>query len=172
MLRLMLLRHAKSDWPDGMADHQRPLAKRGRQAAPTMGAVIAREKLMPELTLVSTARRTRETWALLAADWPSVPKHVFDERLYETTAEELLRVVKSCAVATRRLMLVGHNPSLHELALLLARRVASPEHDALARKFPTAALAVIEFAVERWQDVEPNSGNLVRFLTPRALESD
>src|SRR3990172_12453315 len=90
MRRLMLLRHAKSDWPVGVADLERPLAPRGRAEAPVIGSFMAREALRPHLALVSPAKRTRETWALVSAALAEPPPHKIDAALYMATAEALI----------------------------------------------------------------------------------
>ncbi|OAP39179.1 phosphoglycerate mutase [Sinorhizobium glycinis] len=166
--RLMLLRHAKSAWPEGVADHRRPLAERGRKAAPTIGAYMAAHGLLPDLALVSTARRAQETWELVAG---ALPRRI-DVRdavgIYEVSATAILGVIRGVEASARSLLLVGHNPGMAELALLLAG-----EGDALPRlrdKFPTAGLAVIEFDAGQWSEIEPGRGRLVRFVTPRMLE--
>lgn len=167
--RLILFRHAKSDWPDGVIDENRPLAPRGQKAAPLMGAYMAKNGIVPDLVLVSTARRTQDTWNLLA---PSLPKE-FDRRdvgaIYEASPNRLLDVVRSTDVAVHSLMLVGHNPGLQQLALAL---VGAGDKDAIHRlgeKFPTAALAVLDFTLDRWPDLHAGTGTLERFVTPKSL---
>jgi len=168
MRRLMLLRHAKSDWPAGMADLDRPLAPRGREAAPRMGAYLAEEGLLPDLVLVSPARRTQETFDLVA---PHVgdPDSRTEPRIYEAPAERLLEVVRETPGAVRTLLLVGHNPGSEDLA---RRLVGHGDRYAFARlnqKYPTAGLAVIDFAVEEWREVAPRGGRLDRFVTPKTI---
>jgi phosphohistidine phosphatase len=172
MRRLMLLRHAKSDWSSGAGrDHDRPLNARGRETAPKMGAYMARHALVPDLVLASTATRVRETLdgVLAAFDRPPEVKH--DGRLYENDGEALLATVKETPHTMHSLLLVGHNPGMAELAALL---VASGEVEArqrLIEKFPTAALAVIDFALDDWSKLHPKAGRLDRFVVPRALET-
>ena len=169
MLRLMLLRHAKSDWPDGVADHERPLARRGQEAAPTVGSYMAAEQLVPDLAVVSTARRTRQTWDLAAAAFREDVPDRFEGRIYEASPEAILAVIHATPDAVRTLLVVGHNPGFEELA---GRLVGHGDRYAFARmlqKFPTAALAVIDFAVERWDAVADRGGRLDRFITPRMI---
>jgi phosphohistidine phosphatase len=172
MRRLMLLRHAKSDWTrPGTRDHERTLAPRGREAAPRIGAYMARHGLLPDLVLCSTATRTRETWDLAAATFPDPPPTTYDERVYESGAGTLLDVVKEAKPGVHGLLLVGHNPGLHDLA---QRLIASGDVDMrqrLTEKFPTGALAVIDFAVDDWRKLHPRSGRLDRFVVPRMLEA-
>jgi phosphohistidine phosphatase len=165
--RLMLLRHAKSAWPEGVADHRRPLAERGRKAAPAIGAYMAEQGLVPDLALVSTARRAQETWEQVAE---ALPRGI-DVRdavgIYDVSAMAILGVIRGAEPSARNLLLVGHNPGMEELALMLAG-----EGEALPRlreKFPTAGLAVIDFDAGQWSEIEPGSGRLVQFVTPRML---
>lgn len=168
MRRLMLLRHAKSDWPPGMADLDRPLNDRGRAAAPLMGRYLAEEGLLPDLALVSPARRTAETFDLVAPSLGDVASRT-EPRIYEAPAERLLEVVRETSDDVRALLLVGHNPGSEDLA---RRLVGHGDRYAFARmseKYPTAGLAVIDFAVERWSEVAPRGGRLDRFVTPKAI---
>ncbi|MQW86615.1 SixA phosphatase family protein [Sinorhizobium saheli] len=168
--RLMLLRHAKSAWPEGVADHRRPLADRGRKAAPATGAFMARQGLIPDLALVSTARRAQETWALVAEALPQAVAARDAVGIYEVSASAMMDVVRRVEPTVETLLLVGHNPGLAELALLLA---GGGDEEGLARieeKFPTAALAVIDLAIEQWPEIAPGTGRLVTFVTPRTFD--
>jgi phosphohistidine phosphatase len=173
MRRLMLLRHAKSDWSaPGTRDQDRPLNARGREAAPKMGGYMARHGLVPDLIIASPATRVTETLALLLPAFAKQPKAAPDARIYETDADELLTAIKEAPHSVHSLLLVGHNPSLADLASLLT---ASGDVDArrrLIEKFPTAALAVIDFPLDDWSKIQPKSGRLDRFVLPRALDSE
>jgi phosphohistidine phosphatase len=170
MRRLMLLRHAKSDWTTpGTRDHERALALRGREAAPRIGAYMVHHGLTPDLVVCSTATRARETWDLVAAAFAAAPPAVFESRVYEAGAQALFDVVKQTKADTHVLLLTGHNPGLHDFA---QRLIASGDTDArqrLTEKFPTGALAVIDFAIDDWRQLHPRSGRLDRFVVPRAL---
>jgi phosphohistidine phosphatase len=168
MRRLLLLRHAKSAWPDGTADVDRPLAERGRDAAPRMGAYIADEGLAPDLALVSPARRARETWDLVKARLGDVPMRL-EPRLYESTPVRLLTVVGEVQVSVRTLLLIGHNPAVEDLARQLAEEGDRDGLTRMARKYPTAGLAVLDFPVETWTEAVSGSGCLERFATPKSL---
>ena len=172
-MRLMLLRHAKSDWSrPGLADQERPLNARGRKAAPKVGAYMARHALVPDLVVASTATRVRETLDLVCAAFERAPKVTYDARVYEAEAGALLDVLKQTPRGTQSLLLVGHNPGLAELAVLL---IASGKTDARARlaaKFPTAALAVIDFTIDDWSKLRLRSGRLERFVVPRGLTAE
>ncbi|QRG05459.1 histidine phosphatase family protein [Xanthobacter dioxanivorans] len=169
MRRLILLRHAKSDWPDGVADPERPLAPRGRTAAPRIGIYIAREELVADRVLVSPARRTRETWDLVAAQLPPVKVVASEPRIYDASASRLLSVLREQPRDAHSLMLVGHNPGLEDLAEMLAAGGSATYLSKMSEKFPTGALAVIDLPVDDWSLVAPGSGRLDRFVTPRDL---
>ena len=167
MRRLILLRHAKAG-PKTGADIDRPLAPRGREAAARMGAYLRDEELLPELALVSDSRRTRETWDLVRPFLGDAQAR-FERRIYEALPARLLTVVREVEPSVRTLLMIGHNPGFHELA---QRLVGHGEDDALAdlkKRFPTAAVAVIDFAVDAWADVDAGGGRLDRFVTPKAL---
>jgi phosphohistidine phosphatase len=168
MRRLLLLRHAKAVAPAGGRDAERQLAPRGREAAPQMAAYMAREHLIPDLALVSPARRTRETWDLVRPALGDVPER-FEPRIYEASVERLLAVLREVEPDARSLLLVGHNPGLEDLARLL---VGFGDRYAFARmmqKFPTSGLAVLDLQVEDWAEAAPRSGRLDRFVTPRTI---
>ena len=171
MRRLMLLRHAKSDWgTPGLRDHDRPLNVRGREAAPKMGAYMVRHALVPDLIIASTAKRVAETLDLLRPAFGIQPKVSQEPRVYEAGAGPLLGLVKETPRTAHSLLLIGHNPGLSEFASML---IASGEVEArqrLIEKFPTAALAVIDFAFDDWEKLHPHSGRLDRFVVPRALD--
>src|SRR5215813_9149766 len=151
---LVLFRHAKSAWPD-VADHDRPLARRGIRAAPVMGRWLREAGLLPGQVLCSTARRARETWQFAQAGLAATPPVTFDARIYEAAAAGLLAVIAKVPPATGTLLLIGHNPAIEDLALLLATTpdgeggpapgaAASGDLDRMLAKFPTAAIAVLE----------------------------
>ena len=172
MRRLMLLRHAKSDWATGLRDRDRPLNERGREAAPRMGAYMARHGLVPDLIVPSTATRVRETLDLLLPSFAETPRIAHNEKLYETEPEVLLDIIKEAPRTAHALLLVGHNPSLAELAGLLMASGDVETRQRLIEKFPTAGLAVIDFAFDDWRKVHPKSGRLDRFVVPRMLEAE
>jgi phosphohistidine phosphatase len=170
MLRLMLLRHAKSNWSSsGMQDSARPLTERGGAAAGLMGGYMARHCLIPERVLCSPARRTRETWARISAQWPAYTDVVFDERLYAATPQVVLSVIRAQNDEIHRLLVIGHNPGLQAAAELLIAAGDVELRERLREKFPTAALAVIDFAVEKWSRIHERSGRLDRYVTPRSI---
>ncbi len=162
MRQLLLLRHAKSEGDNpGGTDHARTLNERGRRAAGVMRGVIGGLGLEPELLLVSSARRTRQTAEALAP-WGRPPQvHVLDA-LYLAGADSLLDVLGGVEEAVRSVMVVAHNPGLHELALRL------DEDDRLAAAYPTGALAEFAFATP-WSGLRRGGARLVRFVCPNDL---
>lgn len=170
MRSLMLLRHSKAASLDAtIRDQERMLDARGRDDAPKMGAYMARHDLVPDEVMVSTATRTRETWALAAPAFPIPPLAVFDSRLYDAPAGTLLEIIKSAPDKARTLLLVGHNPGLHKLALLLIAAGDVEARERLSEELPTTGLVIIDFPVDDWNKLHPHAGRLDRFVTPRSL---
>jgi phosphohistidine phosphatase len=172
MLTLSLLRHAKSSWKNPtLADRDRPLATRGETDAPLMGKAMAERGVDPDLVLCSSARRTRDTLALVLPELKIEPKVVYDDALYHATPAEMLEMLHAVQPGASRVMLVGHNPEIQSFALDLVG--SGPKHyrDRLREKYPTAGLAVINFASGLWSSVAVNSGSLALFLTPRELRA-
>jgi phosphohistidine phosphatase len=170
MRRLMLLRHAKSDWSSpGMLDMMRPLNARGEAAARLMGTYLARHAMIPDRVLCSAAKRTRETLAAMTSQWPKDVKVVFEERLYAAPPQRVLSVVREQDAAVQSIMVIGHNPGLQQSAELLIAAGDVELREKLREKFPTGALAVIDFAVDAWGRIHDHSGRLDRYVTPRSI---
>jgi len=169
MRRLLLFRHAKSSRPPGVEDHDRPLAGRGRRDSEAMGRFMAEQGLRPDLVLVSSSRRTQETWARAAPAFGLDVPALTDRRLYAATPESLLAIIRHTSNGVRTLMLVGHNPELEMLSLELIGEGRPPALSELRKKFPTAALAVIAFEIGGWADVSPTGGRLEHFAKPKSL---
>lgn len=166
MALLHLVRHAKSSRDDAhLDDHDRPLAPRGRKVAPMMARWMAENDVVPGLVLVSTAKRTRETWSLMKPAFRPAPEVAFEDGLYLASADELLDRIGRLPEAAGEVMVIGHNPGLHDLALHLAAGHGI-EHGRLAEKFPTGALCTIDFGRRPWRHVEAGAGRLVRFVRP------
>jgi phosphohistidine phosphatase len=161
----MLLRHAKSDWPD-VPDRDRPLAKRGRRDAPAMGRWLREHGYVPDIVVCSVAERTRQTWALLAPELGGSPSVTFEPRAYAASVLTLFYLVGELPGPCRAALLIGHNPAISELATSLAE--PGPDHDAGIR-FPTAAVAVLEFTGD-WADLAPGQAHLKDFAVPADLE--
>jgi phosphohistidine phosphatase len=172
MLTLALLRHAKSSWATlGIDDFDRPLAERGMLAAPLMGAYIAHTICHPDLILCSSANRTRATLDLVLPTLSGPPPAViYEEQLYLAAASQLLARLRRVSASQSCVLMIGHNPGLHDLALLLAPARIDAKSAALALKFPTAAVAVLTFAGPFWSDVAPGGGTLAHFMTPALLQ--
>jgi phosphohistidine phosphatase len=170
MRRLLLLRHAKTERPEpGERDRDRRLTKRGREDAPLIGAYMARHGLVPDLALVSPATRAEETWALIAKALPTAPKVVEEEGIYNAGRDKLIGIIRKARDA-HVLLVVGHNPGLHELAVSL---IASGDVEARERvneKLPTSGLVVIDLAFDDWSRMHPNAGRIERFVSPRLIE--
>jgi phosphohistidine phosphatase len=166
--RLYLLRHAKSSWKDeGLADHDRPLARRGRRASKAIGRHLREQGVEPELVLCSTARRARETLEGLAPSFGRVAIRLEPE-LYGAGPDELLARLHEIAPPIRSAMVIGHNPGLEQLALLLARRGSTVRE--LETKFPTGALATLAFRGHGWAALDRGTAELLEFIRPRDLE--
>jgi phosphohistidine phosphatase len=175
-MRLMLLRHAKSEKAEpGMSDHARPLNARGKNDASLIGAYMARHALVPDLVLVSPAERTRQTWERVATALPKPPKPpkpprvVYEDRLYNAGAEAIVALVKTAAPAARTLLVVGHNPGMHEAARRLIASGDVEARERLNEGLPTSGLAVIDFAARDWRKLHAHGGRLERFVSPRSL---
>jgi phosphohistidine phosphatase len=167
MLTLSLLRHAKSSWKDPtLPDHDRPLNTRGTAEAPMMGKAMKKHGLDPDLVLCSTARRTRDTLALVLPELKSEPKVTYVDGLYHGTPAEMLGIVHEVGAGVGQVLLVGHNPELQEFALDLIGSGPKLLKDRLEAKYPTAGLVVMRFLAGAWKDVTVNSGKLELFLTP------
>ena len=171
MLKLALLRHAKSSWDNATAgDFERPLNARGREAAGAMGGELARLCVEPGVILCSPSRRTRETLDLVLPKLRAerVVIH-FDAALYLASAGDLMRSIRNCEPPADTLLVIGHNPGMHEVAASLTASGDPASIAHLKDKFPTAALAVIQFAEVRWRDIGGAKGHLQAFVTPRRL---
>jgi len=159
---LLVLRHSKSAYPEGAADVDRPLAPRGLRDAAAAGNWLRDQGLIPDLVLCSVAERTRQTWDLVSDQlgWTGADGEVvrYDPRLYNADVTGLTTIVRETPAEVKSLALVGHNPASGELALTL-----TSEREL---RFPTSAIAVIEFS-HGWAQVSPGSGTLAGYWTPK-----
>lgn len=168
MKRLYLLRHAKSSWDDpGLADHDRPLAPRGRRAADRLGRHCKREGIRPALVLCSSATRARDTLERIRPGLGPQARVEADRGLYAASATELLERLRRLPDALPSVMLVGHNPGLQELALLLVHEGAGRER--LEGKLPTGALATLTLRRLTWSGLHPGDAQLTELVRPRDL---
>lgn len=169
MLRLMLFRHAHADRPADLEDHERPLSARGQEQARHMGIRISRLNLIPSIAVVSTARRTQETWQQAVSAGQFAATAVSEPRIYESSAGDLLEVVRSQDNHHGAIMLVGHNPGMERLAAWLIGSGNPAAMARLQREFVVAGVAVIDFPVSDWSELDVQSGTLQRFETPDSV---
>lgn len=166
MLRLILSRHAKSDWDDPLVeDFDRTLNARGREGAARIGAWLAEKGYLPDLVLCSAAARTRETWELIAGELPTRPEARFLQELYLAAPQQILSSLHSATGNT--VMLIAHNPGCGLAAAALARQ---PLNTARFQKYPTAATTVLEFDIPDWSKLDWGHGEIIDFTTPRELQ--
>ncbi len=166
---LLLLRHAKSSHAGAGDDFDRPLARRGREAAPRLGAWMAAQGIRPDRVVASPARRARETADLvLAALGPDGPEVRLDDRVYEASLSDLVEVLRDQPRTAHRVLLVGHNPGLDDLLLWLSRDDPLRTDD--GKLITTCALARLRVPVG-WPDLAPGAGGLVLLVRPRDLET-
>jgi phosphohistidine phosphatase len=164
MKTLYLLRHAKSSWKEpGLEDFDRPLNRRGREAAPLVGRYIRKQGLRVDLLLSSPAARARQTAALVHEAARLTAELLDDERIYEADAARLLEVVEQAPESADALMLVGHNPGMEELLKLLTGE---------AREMSTATLACVALDVEKWSKARAGAGRLEWLVRPKELKDD
>jgi phosphohistidine phosphatase len=154
---LVVLRHAKSDWPEGVPDDERPLALRGRRDAPAAGRWLRDRVGGIDVAVCSPAVRARQTWELAAAELDPPPRVVEDERVYEGSLDTLVSVVQDIPAAAGTAVLVGHNPGLQELVELLTGE---------GRELKTSAIAVLTWPGE-WADAGPRVASLAARAKPR-----
>jgi phosphohistidine phosphatase len=172
MRRLLLLRHAKAERSEpGTKDISRVLIDRGRKDAARIGTYMAAHALAPDRVILSPAARTQETWKYAAAAFHPAPAAMSAERVYDATPHGILALIKDTPASVHTLLVIGHNPGLHEFALML---IASGDIDArerLREKLPTSGLIIIDFAFDNWSKLHPQCGRLERFVSPKSLEA-
>lgn len=173
MLRLWLLRHAKSAWDDpGLDDFARSLSPRGRKACRRIARHMTERGIQPDLVLCSPATRTRQTWERLEKRLAPEAKVRFEPSLYLADPAALLALIRTVPNACREMLLIGHNPGLEELAQHLAGTAAGDALPRLSEKYPTGALAELCFTARTWGQVAPDGGFLASFVTPNQLDED
>ncbi|MGH8489777.1 MAG: SixA phosphatase family protein [Gammaproteobacteria bacterium] len=169
--RLLVMRHAKSDWDRGPgSDFDRPLAKRGERDAPRMGRWLREQALIPDRVVSSPAARARQT-CLLVCEVLGIKKGQihWEPEIYAAEVTTLLNVLARCPEKTQRLLLVGHNPSLEDLvAYLAAGTGAVPAGEKL---MPTGAVVGIRLP-ESWAGLKPGCGDIETRMVPKALAED
>ncbi len=171
MKTLTLLRHAKSAWDDPVQrDFDRPLNKRGRRAAQTIGREMRSLNLRFDQIFASPALRVVETLGEVASAYGQPLEPQYDKRIYLASTDTLIDVIHAADVDAERLLIVGHNPGLEKLALLLTRGEGLRAE--IAIKYPTATLAEISLPVDRWGNVSEGIGTIERFIRPRDLDPE
>jgi phosphohistidine phosphatase len=170
-MRLMLLRHAKAVAAEpGMADRDRGLTPRGRNDALKIGSYMAHHALLPTYALVSSARRTRETWERLLTAFPEACPSDFLDELYDARSEDILTAIREVDGSCRNLLVIGHNPGIHEVARLLIASGEVEAREQLNEGLPTSGLAIIDFAGHNWDQLRGRGGRLERFISPRLIK--
>ena len=166
MKRLYLLRHAKSSWAsDCDSDHERPLAPRGIAATERLTRYLLDQETNPHLVLCSSARRTRETLEGIAGGLSGKPEVTIDSDLYGASTQQLLERVRQLPKDVDSAMVIGHNPGLHELAILLTREEAHPR----LATFPTGALVTLDVPGDVWSSVGQDTCEVEDYVVPREL---
>jgi phosphohistidine phosphatase len=169
MATLLLLRHADAAGSGPSGDHSRPLNARGRDAARLIGAHLASRGQVPDKVLCSSADRAVETWQTVAAELAEPPEADTESALYSADPAAVLSLIAAIPPEVGTLLVVGHNPTLHQLAFGLSAQSNGEALDRLAREFPPGALAEIDFTVDDWSEVTPGAGRLVSLVTPADL---
>lgn len=166
---LLVMRHAKSSWAtQGLADHDRPLNRRGRAAAAVMACWLESQGLVPDRVLCSTALRTRETAALMRDAVSTFPMPDVEARLYHADAQRMAALLREVAEA-ERLMLIGHQPGLSALVAHLAMPDADPDCARAFEHFPTGAIAVLRVGAHDWANLDAGCARFTAFSVPREL---
>lgn len=172
MRRLLLLRHGKADRHSAGGDRERPLTRRGIKDARRIGEFLAAEGFTPELAVASNARRARQTLEIALEAFPHHVTHLIENSIYMATTEHLLDILRQSPDRVSTLLVVGHNPGFAELAEALAGAGDPGRLYEMRTKFPPAALAILDFAVGAWTEVERGGGRLHRFVTPAELRGE
>jgi phosphohistidine phosphatase len=174
MKRLLLLRHAKAV-PGGTksGDHGRALNERGRNDAPRVAVAMQHKGYIPDFVLCSTSKRTVETWQHVAPELDAKPEIAFSDDLYLAPMKIIVGAARAIREPAKIALFIGHNPGLEETARALARKPRSDDErkklDSLIAKFPTSALAVLDFDADSWDEITPGTGALVDFIRPKEL---
>jgi phosphohistidine phosphatase len=169
MKRVLLLRHAKSSWDDtALPDFDRPLADRGRDAAPRIGKYMKKEGLVPDAVLASGAKRALETWDLVRPQLGD-PQFRVEDNLYMAMPDLIFAWMRILRDDVGSVLLIGHNPGFEELAVRLAGDGRKKALARLRRKYPTGTLAVLRFDVDSWSGIDWGKAYLERFVRPKDL---
>jgi phosphohistidine phosphatase len=164
---LIILRHAKAE--AGQDDHERPLAARGVDEAERMGTYMATKNIVPQKILCSTSKRTRQTYDRIKTAHPKLPAATYDDKTYNASENQHLQNIASQLENISSLMIIAHNPGLHQLALRLSREGDHAALRHMAQEFPPASLVVIDLDDIFWRDIKSARGELVTFVTPKTV---
>ena len=137
----------------------------------SFGSVGPARRIVPDRVLVSPAVRTQQTWTCASAVFDPPPGATTVERLYDAAAQTILAAIREVPASVPTLLVVAHNPGLHEVASLLIASGGVEAREQLAEKLPTSGLVIVDFAIEHWARLHPHSGRLERFVTPKSLET-
>ncbi len=171
MKTLTLLRHAKSGWDDTVSrDFDRPLNAKGRRAATIIGRQMRTLSLAFDHVVASPAVRVVETLDEIVAGYGRTLAPDWDRQLYLASAGTILDLVRDLPRGVDRALVIGHNPGLEDLVLLLTPDVTHPFRNAVEDKYPTASLAELQFDIDDWDDLTSGSARFTRFVRPRDLD--
>jgi phosphohistidine phosphatase len=174
MQRLLIFRHAKAEPHDEARDKERRLIDRGRNDAALMGRAMRAKGYLPNLVLCSSATRTMETWEQAAPALGEKPEVRFLDELYDVPETSILATIHQVKQPAPVLMYIGHNPGLEDLARSLARKPRDPAEKkriaAMEKKFPTSAVAVLDFDANAWRDIDAGEGTLYDYLVPAEIK--
>lgn len=169
MLRLYVMRHAKSSWAvPGARDFDRELNERGKSDLEKLSKVIAEKQYVPELILCSSATRTRETHDGIVGAFPSPPEITFTEKLYSSGLDDYMRTIQA-ETSAQSLMIIGHNPMCGALAASLAKSGDPASIELIGYKYPTGTISVLDVEIDTWSELTPQSAVLVDCLVPSSL---
>ncbi|MGD9544006.1 MAG: histidine phosphatase family protein [Methylocystis sp.] len=172
MRRLLLLRHGKADRHSAGGDRERPLTRRGMEDARRMGDYLRDADIVPGLAVASNARRARQTLDQVLAAFPGHVTHLIENTIYLATVDHLLEILRQTPDRVATLLAVGHNPGFAELACWLAGSGEADDLSLMRAKFPTAALAMLDFDADHWSEVRGGGARLARFVTPGILRGE
>lgn len=172
MRRLILLRHAKAVRPKpGVKDRDRVLTGRGRREARLIGSHMANDAIVPDRVVISPSARTQETWKFASPALRPVPDCMTVDQIYDSSWQIIFSFIKTTPASVQTLLMIGHNPEFQSAAIML---IASGNAEARAQlhdNLPTSGLIVIDFGFDDWDKLQPRSGRLDRFVTPKSLKS-
>jgi phosphohistidine phosphatase len=172
MRRLLLLRHGKADRHSAGGDRERPLTRRGMDDARRMGEFLRDADVAPDLAVASNARRAKQTLDQVLEVFPGHVTHLIENTIYLATVDHLVEILRQTPDRVATLLAVGHNPGFAELACWLAGSGEADEMALMRTKFPTAALAMLDFDTDHWSDVRRGGARLARFVTPGILRGE